>query len=377
MLADIIVKVAGFEKEERGEYAPRPSLAGPERCIRQMVYWAMGTRQDKEMGDRFIMTLDDSSWHESLTADWIQKTAYRLHSEQMPVNINVRDFVDDGDWIATRKCGVCHEEIKEGFLHGHIDGIVTDALNEDYHYEHKALNHYRFLSIWEGELPLDYITQCCIYNRGIQSLVPGLRRSVLLIKNKNTAQYVDMVIDYDKINDIATIVSTAHSNGQSRTDNIIIQNIIGDAIKKLKSVHDMAKERGLPERPYEYGTNFPCGYCSYEDTCFQDYQKEFAEMENDVQLEGSAVELCSLYLEQVNYEKEIQQHKEELKKKIKQLLKDNNAKSGRAGQYIIQNRLVEQVRLMKKEDIPQSLLPQITRKTVSEILTVRKIKEEL
>ena len=86
MLADVLVKVAGFEKEDHGLYTPRPSLAGPERCIRQIVYWANGTPEDRTIGDRFIMVLDDSSWHEHLTADWIRQSAYTLHSEQMHIN---------------------------------------------------------------------------------------------------------------------------------------------------------------------------------------------------------------------------------------------------------------------------------------------------
>ena len=102
MLADVIIKVAGMEGKERGEYYPRPSLSGPERCIRQMVYWASGIKEDKKMGDRFQMTIDDSSWHETLTGDWLQKTAFKLHSEQMEVETPVGK--------------------------GHIDGILTDIL---------------------------------------------------------------------------------------------------------------------------------------------------------------------------------------------------------------------------------------------------------
>ena len=42
MIADIILKVAAMERTEEDAYRPRPSSAGPQRCIRQMVYHGLG-----------------------------------------------------------------------------------------------------------------------------------------------------------------------------------------------------------------------------------------------------------------------------------------------------------------------------------------------
>ena len=84
MLADLIIKIAGMEAKKEAEYRPRPSSAGPERCLRQLVYRAQGIT-GKPIGNRFIMVLDDSSWHEELTADWIRKSAFQLLDQQKKV----------------------------------------------------------------------------------------------------------------------------------------------------------------------------------------------------------------------------------------------------------------------------------------------------
>lgn len=85
MLADVLVKIAGMEAPPEAPYRPRPSSSGPDRCLRQLVYKARGF-VGKPIGDRFIMVLDDSSWHEELTADWIRKSAFQLLDQQLAVS---------------------------------------------------------------------------------------------------------------------------------------------------------------------------------------------------------------------------------------------------------------------------------------------------
>ena len=80
MLAEILPKIAQMEYKEY-DFRPRPSMAGPERCSRQMVFHGMGVSRSPMPG-RAVMVFDDSSWHEELTADWLRKTAYKLHSQQ-------------------------------------------------------------------------------------------------------------------------------------------------------------------------------------------------------------------------------------------------------------------------------------------------------
>src|SRR5438105_2670715 len=84
MLADVIPDLA-FRQTHEHLYRPRPSLAGPERCLRQLVYLAMGTK-GRPFPGRFLLVLDDSSWHEELTLNWLAQSEYKIHSRQLEVN---------------------------------------------------------------------------------------------------------------------------------------------------------------------------------------------------------------------------------------------------------------------------------------------------
>lgn len=350
MLADVIVKVAGMEKEERHEYYPRPSLAGPERCIRQMVYWGSKTPADKETGDRFQLAIDDSTWHEELTADWIRKSAFQLHSEQMEVDTPVGK--------------------------GHIDGILTDLLEQDYHYEHKALNHFGFIRLWNGDYPFDYITQCCLYQAGLRKINPEISKTILLIKNKNTAQYIEYLIGYDFNNDTATIISIIHSNGQRKDDiNFSIPHICLHAQDKFIEVESHIQQKTLPERPFEVGTDYPCSYCSWQNTCWKDYEQEFNVLASEVQLEGEIETLCKYYLETNMHINEMEKEKESLKGKIKVIMEEAQAKQARAGDYAI-IRTLRSYKRLDKEKIPLDILKQAETETLTEILTIRKPKKE-
>ena len=146
MLAEVLLKIAAEEAKQRDaeyfkqygktrtKYYSRPSSAGPEKCIRQMVFHSLDIATDKPMDDRMWMVFDDGHWHEELTMDWIRKSVFQLHSEQMVV-----------------KC-------RPPMTFGHIDGILTipreltPELTEpiDVLWEHKALNHFTFQRYWES-----------------------------------------------------------------------------------------------------------------------------------------------------------------------------------------------------------------------------------
>ena len=103
MLADILHKLS---TEEEHPYYPRPSLAGPERCVRQLVYQGLGMPKEPLPG-RTYHVFDDGTFHEELTADWIRKSAFQIHSQQMGVD-----------------CGT-----EQGIhLQGSIDGVITDIV---------------------------------------------------------------------------------------------------------------------------------------------------------------------------------------------------------------------------------------------------------
>jgi len=170
MLSDALVKVAGMHRKPEQEYRPRPSSSGPERCLRQLVYKAMGFIEALK-SDRFEVLLNDSSWQEYSTASLIELSSFELHSQQLVLN-----------------CGTTTHLGKPYDVVGSIDGIVRDLLGVDRLWEHKAINHFGFERYLKGDAyPEDYLTQCCLYLVGLQKQNLEIREAVMLIKNKNTS----------------------------------------------------------------------------------------------------------------------------------------------------------------------------------------------
>lgn len=373
MLADILIKVASFENEDQHIYRPRPSNAGPERCIRQMVYQAMGERQDKKIGDRFIHIMNDSSWHEELTADWIRKSAFQIHSQQMAVDITELPFMPEG---VKYHCRFCDKEIPTNVLHGHVDAIVTDMLANDYLLEHKAINTFSYERYW-NEYPMDYLTQTCLYLHGLNKVQPDMTKAILLIKNKNTSQFMEFVLEYLPTTDVCRILEMSRSDGKRKSEGLlVIEDVVKNAIEKFRYVDECRKTGELPDRPFEFGTNFPCSYCSHETSCWADYESELSAMQTDIDLESEVADMCAFYL-QLGYDiKAMTEQKDEIKSKIKSVLKAKNIRQGKAGGFAVNWRIQHSTRLMKREDISPSILPMVTHQTTTEVLDIRKIKEQ-
>lgn len=419
MLSGLIMKLAGMEKEEMGPYFPRPSVAGTERCIRQSVYWAMGTPKNRAMGDRYMLTMDDSTFHEYLTHDWLSKSAYQIHSAQMGLDILALDFIEPPQTgiksIATnglvgeektitiyfnhlspaiiikdkptkeqiealmalgyKWCKYCEKPVALNILHGHPDGIITDMLMRDRHYEHKALNHFTFEKYWKGAWPLDYFTQCCLNIVGIQKMIPTLNESILLIKNKNTSQYIDYTLHYDIKPDICTISELEHSNGQRKSGELYsVKNIVSDAIDRFRQINAHKLTGELPDRPYEVGTEYPCTYCLYEETCWAGYEKEYKALSTDASLSDEWITKAKYYLELGLHIKEMEKERDGIKNEIKSAIKNANASKATVGDYIIHNQLQESSSI-NKELIPIDILKRATKKGFKEVLSIRKLKE--
>lgn len=134
MLAELIHPLAAMGAQE-WPYRPRPSSAGPNQCVRKLVYHALEFPRRQAHG-RFLVVLDDSSWHEELTLNWIEQSAFQLRDRQTEV--------------------ICGETVFAGepyTILGHIDGIVTDLLGIDRLLEHKAIEHFIFQRYAEGDYP--------------------------------------------------------------------------------------------------------------------------------------------------------------------------------------------------------------------------------
>lgn len=357
MLADVILKIAGqFQEEEEHKYYPRPSMAGPERCTRQMVYHGLNIAKEPLAG-RAVMIFSDSSFHEDLTADWIRKSAFQLHSEQMEINV---DFPGYG--------------IK---LTGHIDGVVTDLLGTDYLWEHKAINHFSWTKYWDGAFPLDYFSQCCIYLRGLHSENNNLNKAILLLKNKNTAAYMEFIISYDYTSDIAVIEKSTNSNGETKEINHTIFDAVKSCFEKFRLVNECINKQTLPKRDYFIGDDWHCDYCAWGKLCWAGYKKEFTELKTDAMLPDDVADMLRYYKELGGQKSDIEKEYKNLSSKIKETMKQIGAREGRAGEFIAKLTLSD-VNRIDKEKLTPAEIARATVTSISERLYVStpKVKEK-
>lgn len=346
MISELIPKVAGFEREDNHKYYPRPSMSGPERCIRQMVYWSREIPRDKEMSDRFILVLDDSSWHEYLSIDWLNKSAFHIHSQQMKVET-------DG-------------------LKGSIDGVITDMTGKDRLFEHKAINHFTFERYWGGAFPLDYFTQCCIYIRGLQKINPEINECILLVKNKNTSQFLDFVLRYDSAKDELFLLEIEHSKGEKldmNNDPIrIVGNPVTDALAKFALIAKHTEAQTLPDRPFDRD-DWHCAYCAWGETCWEGYEKEVEAFSGNVEFEEELIRKFAAYFQLSRQWSKLDKKKKELNDELKHLMKEREAKQGRAGRYLASFAL-QPYDYLNKDKIAGPILQIATEKRFKEILRV-------
>jgi len=355
MLAELLHKVAAqeYQEKEDSHYYPRPSLSGPDRCIRQMVYWKMETPATPLPG-RAAMVFDDSNWHEELTADWIRKTAYKFHSKDLPTD--------------------SHREGYPFRLKGKIDGIIQDIMDYDRHYEHKAINHFKFYESAKGKPPLDNLSQVCVYIDGLSEICSEITESILLLKNKNTAQYLEFSIEYLREKDLCLVKSMIMSGeGMDPTPlNLEFPNIVRDSFAKFQAVEEFASRKELPPRQYAKDY-WRCEYCQYHEVCWANYEAEFQTLGTGADLQDME-ELCAYYLETAGHLSEMKKENEELKEKIKKALLEKGVREGTTDRYIIKNNLIKSMRI-DKTLIPAPFLGLCEKEGFSERLSINLKKE--
>lgn len=344
MLADILLKIAGEEHQEDYTYFPRPSSAGTEKCIRQSVFHSMGIPIDMEYNDRMYLVFDDGHWHEELTNDWIRKSIYNLHSEQMPVDVMKIPFIKAGK---TRFCEHCQKDVPTNMLHGHIDGILTAPFGNDCVFDHKAINHFTFMSFLEGkDLPLDYFTQLALYVYGLQKTANvDLKEWLLLIKNKNTAQYMEFYGTYDAKTDILSVKYRLGSEGTFATINYDMPDIVKTAMDRFVEIDKYTKKKTLPSRQY-YIDSWRCAYCRWNISCYKGYDDEqiteVAKFPKELKLAKNtedAVVLTEELLKNVFKLKDATKPGNEATDAIKNHMRINNLLHATFGNYIVRRSL--------------------------------------
>jgi len=352
MLAEVLHQIASMEHEgEDRRYYPRPSLAGPDRCIRALVYWGLGVKRQPFPGRTFHI-FDDGIWHEELMANWIRKSAFHLHSEQMSVD-----------------CGT----VGDIRLFGHIDGVLTDPLGMDHLWEAKGLNHFTCQRYWGGEIPNDYITQCCLYLRGLKKVTEA-HDAILLIKNKNTSAYLEFEIAWDDETDLAIVRHCVNSNGEKKELNIELPEITGKAFEKFQQVHDLVEAKTLPKRPYHIGQDWQCDYCSHGQICWSTYKEEFEELSTNAVLPDEMADTVRYYKELGAQKDDIEKEYKALAQQIKDAMKEAGAREGQAGEYIIRNALIEQEQLDKSLLTPAEIA-RATKKNMFERLFIKNMNK--
>lgn len=304
MLAEAIKLVAEETQEDRQAYRHRPSSAC--KCIRSLVYHATGI-EAKPLPGRALLVFDDSKCHEELTANWIKKTAYKLHSEQMYVDI----FEING--------------VKVG---GSIDGIIQDLTGKDYLWEHKAINHFSFQRISDdASAGHEYYVQCALYLCGLQKVQPDITEALLCIKNKNTAQYFEyfVVSNWPDI-EIYNIIGTQRGSLVYR-----IENVIGTCEETFGNVDLHIARKTLPDRPYTRD-DWHCSYCGWQDGCWENYIEEIKAMPGNVNLANvffaDQVPLLNECVQLQHIKSDAEKRLKEIKEKIKFLLNGNKVKDG-------------------------------------------------
>jgi len=369
MLSEIIHKIAGQFEQSESRYSPRPSLAGPETCLRKLGYWALGIPA-KPFSDRTILVFDDGHWHEELTADWIRKSAYKLHSEQMGVNIPTTLE------IPAHTCRWCNVEIPANHLHGHIDGIISDALEvSDTLYEHKAINHFSFEAYWRGKLPLNYLTQCCMYIKALHLIDRDINAGILLIKNKNTAQYMELLFTYNMTNDVCEITERIAGTGKIIYMNERLEGVVEKSIARFQAVADCKKTGVLPDREYDRNT-WQCDYCLYGAGCWEEFDKEIEKLNPTIELPDDIVQLAYRATEAGRQSKQFADiQKESRDAVLKQMMDAGFNKGAKDGISITIRQQDRQT--IDKDATPESILSQCAfKKSISTIVDIRHKKQE-
>ncbi|MFH1627388.1 MAG: hypothetical protein ABIE47_01540, partial [Pseudomonadota bacterium] len=105
--------------------------------------------------------------------DWLRKSIFKVHSEQMHVNVDMGLPFMRQRTCKTKISGQpCGQIIPAGHIAGHMDFLLGNPEGKDILIEHKAINHFTFERIWRGEIPLDYVFQTSLYLQGLQPINP-------------------------------------------------------------------------------------------------------------------------------------------------------------------------------------------------------------
>jgi len=112
---------------------------------------------------------------------------------------------------------------------------------------------------------------------GIQKTAnKDLKKALLLIKNKNNAQYMEFLCEYDAKTDVFTVINRMGSEGTFAEINYDIKDIVAKSVERFTQVDGYSKKRLLPKRQY-FKDHWRCSYCRWNVTCWKGYEDEITE----------------------------------------------------------------------------------------------------
>ena len=350
MLPDVVLKFSGMNEKSEHYIRARSLLSPLEMCLLPLFSRARGHKA-KKMSDRYFAFMDDGFLHEELTADWIRKSAFQLHSQQLVLN-----------------CGTTTHLGQAFDVVGSIDGIITDLLGVDRLWEHKAINHFGFERYLKGDYPMDYLTQCCLYLVGLQKVNPQIREAILLIKNKNTSAYLEFLLDYNSADDILVVKHLMGSDGTFRDgeDVAVFTNLYRDAFDRFAQVEKHRVLQALPDRQFER-SDWQCDYCPYSEPCYENYQQEFTEF---VALDAEAAAQAAEYVEINDIQATLKKRQDVIKKSLKGWLNSANACRAIADGYSV-NLAFQKRTTVDNKLIPPEILKKASDEKTIEIFTVK------
>lgn len=338
MLAELIHPIAAMGYEE-WPFKPRPSNAGPEHCLRKLAYQAHGTPQ-RDPGGRFLVVMDDSSWHEELIIQWIEKSAFQVHSRQMRIQCDTIQW-NGGQFL----------------IEGNIDGLVTNLFGDDRLLECKAIEHFTFTRYYEGAYPLNYFTQVAFYLVGVRRVNPDIKEALLLIKNKNQSAFLEYRLDYDADQDVLTVLEVTHSTGQRTFPNQAFIGLRKQSLQRYAQLEDHRLNRTLPHRPYEDDDNYHCGYCPFKTRCWANV--EVLPKQPHMRIREDLVPLLQEYQELAPKRASIEKRYQELRKIFQLELTAHHAAQASGHGFLIRNKH-KVVKRLQKDLLPKPLVERST-----------------
>jgi len=369
MFAELLLGAAQLGLRTDEPYRPRPSMAGPERCERQMVYKARGV-EELAISSRLAVVFKDGVAHEQVTLDILKTTLFDVHSEQLPIDLH-----GALDWLEGQppyRCPVCTATqghpvlIPATTLHGHIDALARDLFEVDRLVEHKGFVSHIFKRLWDQEKePLDNFTQAVLYFRGLKEKGLAVDEGALLIKNKDTGAYLEFELRYDYDHDILSVPVMTRSPHEREDVNRSYQGLFRATLDKFRRVYVHTLNATLPDRLND-PKDVRCDYCPFQDICWEGFV--LPRLTEHIALPSALVPLATEYIQLDRELKPKNKRCEELKETLVTAMQELHAESATTDTDVL--KLVSST----QERLDQKALPTSLKKVYSKTISILKLQ---